>query len=169
MTDTKTDKRKPGRPSKYSPAYCTQAAKLAKIGATDREMSDFFQVSEVTFNAWKHQHPEFLKSLKQGKEAADKRVEQSLYRRALGFAHDEVHISNYLGQVTLTPIVKQYPPDTTACIFWLKNRRPEEWRDRVEHTGENGGDIGVEHKFKSENEFARRIAFLLTKAVREKP
>ncbi len=121
---------KAGRPSKYKPEFCQQAAKLCKLGATDREMSDFFQVNESTFNLWKSEHPAFSKSLKRAKAEADNRVEQSLYRRALGYSHDAVHVSNYQGEVTLTPIVEHYPPDTVACIFWLKNRRPDQWRDK---------------------------------------
>ena len=54
-----------------------------------------------------------------------------------------MHISNYQGQVTLTPIIKHYPPDTTAAIFWLKNRKTDQWRDKqdVEHSGSVGVTI----------------------------
>lgn len=132
-----------GRPSKYKPEFNDQAAKLCKLGATDREVADFFEISEATLNNWKIQHPGFLESLKLGKEEADNRVEQSLYRRAMGYSHDEVHISNFQGDITITPITKRYPPDTTACIFWLKNRKPAEWRDKIEHTGAAGGPFQV--------------------------
>lgn len=123
------------RPSKFQPEFIEQAAKLCKLGATDRELADFFDVAESTLNLWKLEYPEFSESLKRGKEEADARVEQSLYRRALGYSHDAVHVSNYQGAVTLTPIVEHHPPDTTACIFWLKNRKPADWRDKqsVEH------------------------------------
>lgn len=123
---------KTGRPSKFKPEFCEQGAKLCKLGATDREMAEFFKVSEATFHLWKSVHPEFSESLKLAKEEADNRVEQSLYRRALGYSHDAVHVSNYQGEVTLTPIVEHFPPDTTACIFWLKNRKPGEWRDKTD-------------------------------------
>jgi hypothetical protein len=121
-----------GRPSKYKPEFCEQAAKLCKLGATDRELADFFGVKEWTINRWKAEYPEFSHSLKLAKDEADNRVEQSLYRRALGYSHDAVHVSNFKGDVTLTPIVEHYPPDTTACIFWLKNRRPDMWRDKFD-------------------------------------
>jgi hypothetical protein len=134
-----------GRPSKFKPEFVAQATKLATLGATDREVAEFFEVSESTLNLWKHQHPEFSESLKVGKETADQRVEQSLYRRAVGYQHDDLHFSSYEGVVTATPYVKHYPPDTAAGIFWLKNRKPAEWRDRVtnEHTGEGGGPLVI--------------------------
>jgi hypothetical protein len=156
-------KPKRGRPSLYRPEHVEQAKKLCLLGATDRELADFFGVSEQTLNTWKTQHPEFLESLKVGKEQADQRVERSLYQRAVGYSHPDVHISNFQGDVTITPIVKHYPPETTAGIFWLKNRRPEEWRDRVEHTGKDGGPIEVADATPAE--VARRIAFALSQGM----
>lgn len=122
-----------GRPSKFQPAFVEQARKLGELGATDREIGDFFEVDERTINRWKIDHPEFCQSLKVGKEVADDRVEQALYRRALGYSHDAVKIAvNASGEVTSVPFVEHYPPDTTAVIFWLKNRRREDWRDKTE-------------------------------------
>jgi hypothetical protein len=126
-----------GRPSKYKPEFAEQAAKLCKLGATDAQLADFFEVSVSTVNLWKCEHPEFSESIKVPKQEADERVEQSLYRRALGYEHDEVDIRVVGGELRLTPIRKYYPPDSTAMIFWLKNRRPTEWRDKqeIEHKG----------------------------------
>lgn len=118
-----------GRPSKYKAEFVAQARKLAALGATDREVAEFFEVDERTLHRWKHQHPAFCQSLKVGKDTADERVEQALYRRAVGFEQDDLHFSAYEGAVTATPFVKRHPPDTTAMIFWLKNRKPELWRD----------------------------------------
>ena len=124
-----------GRPTSFKPEFVEQARKLAALGATDREAADFFEVAESTLYLWKHTHPDFSEALKVGKAAADARVEQSLYRRALGYSHDAVKIMSYEGNVITEPYVEHYPPDTTAAIFWLKNRKPEEWRDKavVEH------------------------------------
>jgi len=159
-----------GRPTKYDPAYCEQAEKLAKLGATDKEIADFFEVSEQTLNAWKHAHPEFLESLKKGKEIADAEVASKLFHRATGYEHEEVHVSNYQGEITLTPLVKHYPPDTTAAIFWLKNRQRTKWRDKQdhEHTGKDGESLKQEI---NEVELARRIAFFLAQQAQnlEKP
>lgn len=133
-----------GRPSKFKPEFVEQAKKLAALGATDRDAADFFGVTESTLYLWKHTQPEFSEALKVGKETADARVEQSLYRRALGYSHDAVKIAvNAQGEITQVPFVERYPPDTTAAIFWLKNRKPDEWRDvnRHEHSGKDGAPL----------------------------
>ena len=121
-----------GRPSKWKDEYLELARKAAALGATDREVAEFLDVSERTLNYWKQDKPELVEALKVGKEAADDRVEQSLYRRALGYSHDGVKMHVVDGAVALTPYTEHYPPDTTAAIFWLKNRRKAEWRDKTE-------------------------------------
>lgn len=128
-----------GRPTKYKPEFAEQARQLTMLGATDRELSTFFAVAISTIHLWKLQHPEFSDSLNLGKEAADKHVEQSLYHRAKGYSHDAVKIlMTKDGDVYREEYVEHYPPDTVACIFWLKNRRPDLWRDKVdvEHSGQ---------------------------------
>jgi hypothetical protein len=134
------------RPSKFKPEFVAQAAKLCALGATDAQLADFFEVAISTINLWKVQHPEFSESIRVPKDEADQRVEQSLYRRALGYEHDEVDIRVVAGEIVETPIRKHYPPDTAAAIFWLKNRKAAEWRDKVEnvHTGADGGPIQTE-------------------------
>lgn len=131
------------RPSKYQPEYATQAAKLCALGATDSQLADFFEVAVSTISLWKVQHSEFSEALKVSKDQADAKVEQSLYRRAMGYECDEVDIRVIANELVQTPIRKIYPPDTTACIFWLKNRKSAEWRDKVEqmHIGPNGGPV----------------------------
>lgn len=126
-----------GRPTKYKPEYAKIAAAMCRLGATDAQLADAFEVSVSTVNLWKVQHVEFSESIRVPKAEADERVEQSLYRRAMGYEHDEVDIRVIDGAVVQTPIRKFYPPDSTAMIFWLKNRKPAEWRDKqeVEHSG----------------------------------
>jgi hypothetical protein len=119
-----------GRRSQYKPEYAGWAEKLAKLGATDADLAEAFDVTEATINAWKKAHVEFALSLKSGKLVADAEVAEALYRRAVGYSHPDVHISNYQGEITVTPIEKHYPPDPTSMIFWLKNRQPAKWRDK---------------------------------------
>lgn len=129
------------RPSKYKPEFAEQAAKLCLLGATDAQLADFFEVSVSTINLWKVQHSEFSESIRVPKGLADERVEQSLFRRAMGYEHDEVDIKVVDKEIVMTPIRKYYPPDTTAMIFWLKNRNPAEWRDKVEQ--EHSGTVQI--------------------------
>lgn len=119
-----------GRKSTYQKAYCEQAKKLCKLGAIDADLADFFGVSVVTLNAWKNKHPEFLKSLKESKSEADSRVVRALYERAIGYSHPEDKIFNNNGSPLIVPTVKHYAPDTVAAFIWLKNRMPDDWRDK---------------------------------------
>lgn len=134
------------RPSMFKPEFCEQAYKLCLLGATDKKLADFFGVSEQTLNTWKKEHPTFLESLKRGKEVADAEIAHSLFQRAKGYSHPDVHVANYQGQAIITDLVKHYPPDTPAAILWLKNRQPEVWREKVEveHAGKDGGPIKSE-------------------------
>lgn len=132
-----------GRPSKFKPEFIAQAEKLCRLGATDMELADFFEVEVRTLYRWKSENEQFCQALKSGKDEADDRVERSLYARANGYEHDEVDIRVVQGGIVQTPIRKYYPPDTTAAIFWLKNRRAAEWREMkaVELTGKDGGPM----------------------------
>ena len=121
-----------GRPTKFKDEYCEQATNYCLLGATDKQLADFFGVSEQTINTWKKEHPEFLESIKRGKDRADAEVAQSLFHRATGYSHDEDKIFNNNGEPLIVKTKKFYPPDTVAGIFWLKNRRSEEWRDKKE-------------------------------------
>lgn len=121
-----------------------QARKMAYLGAKGEEIADFFDVTTTTLFNWRKAYPEFDAAITSGKDALDARVVKSLFHRAMGYDHPEVHVSNYQGEITLTPLTKRYPPDTGAIALWLKNRRPNEWRDRVEHTGPDGGPIALE-------------------------
>jgi transposase len=129
-----------GRPSEYKDDYAKQVTKLAELGATDQEVADFFDIDVRTVYRWKHDYPEFCQALKVGKDVADERVERSLYQKAIGYEQDEVKIFMPGGaaEPVYAPFRAKIAPDTTAAIFWLKNRRSQQWRDKqdVEHSGE---------------------------------
>ena len=123
--------------------YIRMAGLLGREGFTDEMTGEVFGVSSNTIRVWRKKWPAFDCALKSGKDHADKRVEESLFKRAIGFSHPEtdirtVSVGNGVSKIVKTPTVRHYPPDTTACIFWLKNRRPGEWRDRQEETGVKG-------------------------------
>lgn len=149
-----------GRPTKYKPEYCEQAQKLVMLGATDVQMADFFEVSISTFYLWKVQNPEFSDALKQSKEQKDAMVEKSLYERAVGYTCRETKVFNQNGEIITKDVDKHYPPDPTAQIFWLKNRQPEQWRDRRELTGADGEPLHPDN----EKELAKRLVLILQEA-----
>ena len=120
-------KSKSGRPTLYRDEYVKQAYKLCLLGATDKEIADFFEVNIDTIYAWKKNYPEFSESIKRGKLMSDAKVAESLYKCAIGFTHPQTHVSDYLGKVTITMLEKYYPPNVKACIFWLRNRQSKIW------------------------------------------
>jgi hypothetical protein len=133
---------KRGRPTDYRPEYAEQVYKLCLLGAIDVEIADFFGVSTQTLNTWKHRHVAFLDSLKRGKQLADAEVAEKLFQRATGYSHPSVKIvaDAKTGAEHIVPFTEHYPPDTTACIFWLKNRSRDTWNDKQirELTGPDG-------------------------------
>ena len=139
-----------GRPTRYKAEYAEQAEKLCRLGLIDKELAEFFSVDVATIDRWKKSHPEFCGSLKRGKSPADAEVADRLYQRALGYSHPEDKILQNNGIPVIVPTVKHYAPDTLACIYWLKNRRPDLWRDKVnlEHTGPNGGPIQTSEEYR---------------------
>lgn len=129
-------KREVGRPSKYKQEFCDQAYKYCLLGATDKDLSEFFDVAEDTIHEWKKVYPEFSESIKDGKQIADIKVVESLYKRATGYQQQEVKIFQYEGMPVVVPFTAIIAPETTAAIFWLKNRQPKVWRDKqeIQHT-----------------------------------
>ena len=109
-------------------------------GHTDKEIYDALGISAETYYKHKREQPEFSDALKQTKEIADNQVQDSLWRRANGYDTTEEKVT-YDGDgcvIKREKTTKHIPPDPTSCIFWLKNRKPQEWRDKqeVEHSGE---------------------------------
>ena len=141
-------KNKGGRPSSYKSEFTEQAYRYSLLGATDEQMAVFFGVTVATVYNWKNSHPEFLDATKRGKAESDAKVAEKLFNRAMGYSYTEKKTTKRkVGETTtveVTETEKQVAPDTTAQIFWLKNRQPAQWRDKqqVEHSG------GVEVKRK---------------------
>jgi hypothetical protein len=133
-----------GRPSLYNPQYVKMAEAHCRLGATTSDLAEMFSVSTVTIETWAATHSEFGEAVKKGKAAWDDRVERSLAQRAIGYTADveEVKVNKDGGLVRYT-VRKHFPPDTTACIFWLKNRRREQWRDVQDHN--HSGKLAVEN------------------------
>ena len=137
-----TTKRKKvnGRPTKYDERFNDIAYQMCKqFGAADKQLAKTLSISEATLNNWKKKHPEFLESIRKGKDEYDTaNVEIALRDRAIGYSHPDVHISVWKGEVIVTDIVKHYPPDPLSCIFWLVNRSRGRWK----HVNKTDIDIG---------------------------
>jgi len=118
------------RPTDYRQEYNDLAYKYCLLGASDKDLADFFYVEESTINNWKIAHTEFMESIKRGKELADANVASRLYSRATGYEQKTDKIFQFQGNPVIVPTVEHIAPDTTAAIFWLKNRRPKDWRDK---------------------------------------
>jgi hypothetical protein len=132
------------------------------LGSTDKELADFFLVSEDSVHEWKKVHTEFSESITRGKMLADAEVAASLFKRATGMTVKEMRLSGGGGgedgdSPSATETTKEIPPDTQAASLWLRNRQSAKWRDKQEI--EHGGTIAV----MSAAERDARIAELLAK------
>ena len=101
----------------------------ARDGLIDEQIAHNMGITTKTLYEWKNKYGEISEALKKGKEVIDRQVENALLKRALGYAYDE---TTYEDGVETKRVTKEVAPDTTAQIFWLKNRKPAEWRDKIE-------------------------------------
>lgn len=109
----------------------------ARDGLTDEQIAHNMGIGYSTLQAWKNEYQDILDSLKRGKEVVDRMVENALLKRALGYSYKEttseliVDKDTGEAEIKITKIVeKEVVPDTTAQIFWLKNRKPKDWKDK---------------------------------------
>ena len=140
-------KKSVGRPSGFDNLNFIQLKALVLSGATDVQIAKFFNITRQTLENYKKNYHEFFYTLKDWKLKADAKVERSLYEKACGYSAPAVKFFQHGNKIIKQEYIEHYPPDTVACIFWLKNRQPEQWREKVdyEHTGE------LTIKFKIEN------------------
>ena len=135
-----------GRPTDYKPEYDEQAEKLCKLGATDKVLADFFNVSETTINNWKIAYPSFFESITRGKVLPDDKVEEALFNTAIGYEYEEESVSTpgeggSEKSGYKTTYKKKALGDFRAQRFWLMNRRPEKWREKQEIETNNKHEI----------------------------
>lgn len=151
-----------GRPPKYDPKFCLVARTMCKLGATDQELAEAFDVDAFTIRRWQVTHTDFCAAVKLGVEDCDDRVERSMYQRAVGYSYKATKIMQYEGSPVTVDYVEHVPPDVGAAKNWLTNRRRDKWSGdssniNLSGTVETKGDA-------SHLEIARKIAFVLAKA-----
>ena len=113
----------------------------ARTGLTDEQIAHNIGIHPATLYTWMKEYSEINEAIKKGKEVADFEVENAMYKSALGYEYEEV--KTYIEEVDGVKkrrkevTTKYLPPNTTAQIFWLKNRKSAEWRDKqnIEHSG----------------------------------
>lgn len=126
------EKDKGGGAPKYDPRFAIAAAQLCRLGATDVMLAEAFAVSDRSIRAWRCEHPEFAEACKGGKALWDDQVEAALLRRATGYEYESEKIYCEAGKVTRVKIIEHVPPDGWSALKWLCNRRPDQWRDKVD-------------------------------------
>jgi len=113
-------------------------------GLTEEQIAHNLGIGVSTLSKYKVEHIELIDVLKRGKQVIDYQVESQLLKKAMGYTYTEVKTTiDESGKEAITTTIKEVAPDTTAQIFWLKNRKPREWRDKqdVEHSGGIGVKI----------------------------
>lgn len=136
----------PGRDSLYTPEMNDAARKLALLGLTDEEMATFFGVHVSTYYRWKAENPAFHEAVNAGKVIADANVADSLYKRATG---EHVQIEKVVknaktGEHSTIKVMTYIPGEASAAMNWLKNRRRQDWQDKVDHS--HSGSLEITSK-----------------------
>lgn len=140
------------RPRKFNEQLRDTMLKLYAEGKTDAQVAKIIGVSRATIFNWKGRDPELLDTIKESKSIADDLVEASLFARATGYKHKEEKIFTTIGgNIIRVPVMKHYPPDVTAGIFWLTNRQPDRWKrglnGQLQHTPEPDKEKPVKKTF----------------------
>lgn len=141
----------------------------ARAAMTNFEAAQYFGVSEHTFCEWMAKDPEFALCIRMNRQLADERVERALYHRALGysFRSEEVKL-NADGSVVRAEVIKHIPPDVGAATFWLKNRMPHLWKDKIDVQANIDGKIDIEDKASDPRLLAMAVLDVLEQAARSK-
>ena len=147
------DKTEMGRPTLYKPEYADQAHSYCLLGATNDELAGFFNVAPRTVDNWLSVHADFATAVRNGRAAADASIARKLYRRADGYDYTAEKLVVYRGEAKKVDLRVHVPPDVGACIFWLRNRRREQWSEGARPAAADNG-----LNFDELEEASRRVA-----------
>lgn len=152
---------KRGRKSEFNEKLRDTFERLTREGKTLKQVAKIIGVSERTLNRWMGKHTELSRAVREARQVADELVEAALFSRALGYSHPETKVFIHEGCPVTERITKHYPPDTTAAMFWLRNRQPERWREK------NESDVNVNNTVQvnslTDEELQARISAMLAK------
>jgi pyrroloquinoline quinone (PQQ) biosynthesis protein C len=155
---------KRGRKSGFSEALQSRIVALVEEGKTLEQVGEVVGVSRQTIYNWLGQHKDLLYAVREARQVADELVEAALFSRALGYSHPEEKLFAHEGLVVdRQSVTKHYPPDTTAAMFWLRNRQPDRWKEKTE------GDVNVNQTVNvgtmTDGELDAKLAALMAKAA----
>jgi hypothetical protein len=131
----------PGQPTLYKPAYDELGHNYYLLGATNEVLAGFFGVTRRTIQNWIATHPDFADTVHRGRAVAV--VVRALFDRAKGFSHKVSRTTLYQGKERTITNTVSYPPDTQACMFWLRNRQRQYWQARAEVPLEVADDMAA--------------------------
>ena len=138
-----------GRPKAWdiNDRFLDLVKKLASQNKTDNQIAETLGISRSTLYKYKSESGEFSDAIAEGKICVDDMVESAMLSRACGYSHEEVRLAMYEGQFTDERVImKHYPPDVNAGFMWLRNRRPDKWKDSP---GEEDAEIPMPRGDKS--------------------
>lgn len=129
--------------TRYRDEYADQAFQLSLLGLTNDEMATFFSISTKTFDNWLNKYVEFREGVKAGREAADARVANALFKRAVGMVTEETKVFMYKGSLVKTKVKKHHIPDLQSQVFWLTNRQKQRWARNPVDMGDDSPPMKV--------------------------
>jgi hypothetical protein len=136
------------RPAVYKPENAEIARQACLLGATNDTLAERLEVSADIIDTWVATIPAFADAVRQGRDGADERVVSALFARAIGMPLKVTKVFCHNGQPVTVQYVEHLPPDVRACMFWLRNRLPLEWRENrplVDEEEDYGFDREFEH------------------------
>lgn len=124
--------RKPGSSTNYREEYAIITLRFLMLGGTIEDVAELIGVSPATIYNWAKDQPELAAAINGGRNFADANIASRLYQRAMGYTHETEEIKVVGDEIHRVPVVKHYPPDANSLKFWLINRQPDLWKEKVE-------------------------------------
>lgn len=147
--------------TEYHPSYAARARDLCMLGCNEVEIAAVLGISVGFLRAWREHYEDFNQAWMDGTYHASTKVLAALFKRAIGY---EVTTWKET-QNGMMRELKHIEPSVPACVFWLVNKHPDQWKSKIEH--EVGAGVIIPVDTMTEIETARRVAFALTKAVHD--
>lgn len=152
----------------FDRSYIGRVRDMSFLGASEKEIATMFGVSTSTLQRWRKDNPEFKAAWEEGRDEADAKVAAAFYKRAVGYSYVSSRRIDDKGEVHEN--ITHVKPDVNAATKWLAVRQPDKW-GKLLTGGQQGfgpeGSAAVGAALMNDTEVARRVCFLLAKAVQD--